>query len=170
MLMTTLAVVKLANCQSFLSYYKMIWKMAHFLRIFLQIYPKQKPANTSVRVCSCTNPKVCISSWTGTTKPWSKQREFKRSICCPPFIPSSLEHSEPEVIRKSGKVFHLFYLTVLSWHSSGWRVSTERIWHKMFGCLCSPLLSLSQSGGSWKDPHFRKMYLLKGSKHLGKVR
>ena len=153
MLMTSLAVAKLANCQSFLSYYKMIWKMAHFLRKIFEKCPKQKPANTSVRVCSWTNPKVCISSWTGTIKPWLKQREFKRSICCPPFIPSSLEHSEPKAIvqgkcKTMENVLRLFYLMVLLWHSWDLRVSTARIWHKMFGCLCSSLLFSSQAGVS----------------------
>ena len=36
--MISLSVVKLANCQSFLFYYKMIWEIAHFLR---KIFEKQ---------------------------------------------------------------------------------------------------------------------------------
>ena len=55
----------------------------------------QDPANTSVRLCSCTKPRVCINSCTGTTSSLSKQREFNKSICSPPLIPSSLEQSGP---------------------------------------------------------------------------
>ena len=52
-------------------------------------------ANTSVRLCSCTKPRVCINSCTGTTSSLSKQREFSKSICSPPLMPSSLEQSGP---------------------------------------------------------------------------
>ena len=55
----------------------------------------QDHTNTGVRLCLCTKPSKCINSCTGTIKPSSKQREFKKGNCSPPFIPSSLEHSGP---------------------------------------------------------------------------
>ena len=56
------------------------------------------PANTSVRLCSCTKPSVCMSSCTGTINPLLKQPAFRKSSCCPPLIPTSLEQFRPEII------------------------------------------------------------------------
>ena len=61
----------------------------------LQQTEHEDAANTSVRLCSCTKPRVCINSCTGTTSSLSKQREFNKSICSPPLMPSSLEQSGP---------------------------------------------------------------------------
>ena len=49
---------------------------------------------------------------------------------------------------------------MLSCHSLCWRVSTGRILHRRFGCLCNSLPSSSQSVASWTDPHFRKLCLI----------
>ena len=63
--------------------------------LFVVLELKQSHANTGVRLCSCTNPSVCINSCTGTINPLSKQAEFRWIAWSPPLMPSSLLHSVP---------------------------------------------------------------------------
>ena len=51
--------------------------------------------HTSVRLCSCTNPSVCMSSCTGVVNPLRKHLRLKTMAWFPPRIPSSLLHSVP---------------------------------------------------------------------------